>query len=444
RFEREGDIGVTLRAIERACRLIEEIGAGRVRPLYAEKMAKDTLKRNVKTVTLRVKQTNRVMGTHLSAGEIVALLERLELESKVSGDTVQISVPTFRRDIKEEIDLVEEVARVYGYDNIGLEETARYNVFSKASYDDRRNEKICAYLASRGFAEIITSSFGDPADPVRFGWRENEPRSKPIRIANPLTSNQSLLRTSLLPGMLKVVKRNSPAEQDGIKIFEVGRIFIPVNDGEGLPLEELRLAAIFARKACPLQWIEQKRSFDFFDMKGELEALFDRFGLGSSVRMVSENDEAPGLTFNWLIGDNILAEGGVISRRVADQYDIDSPVFYFDIIMDALSTAQMSSTRFSRISPYPSIKRDLCVVAGGEVTFSDIRGVISRQVKNLESIKLFDYFTGGNMGEGMRSYTFRLSFRSSKRTLKDSVIDKEIEMVLGNLQRELRVSLRME
>ncbi|UCF06116.1 MAG: phenylalanine--tRNA ligase subunit beta [bacterium] len=441
RFEREGDIGITLQALERACFLIRELGAGRPVPQYAESLA-DPGSIGERTVALRTKQANRVMGTHLTSGEIVSLLGRLALGATASGNNVTVSVPTFRRDLREEIDLIEEVARVYGYDNIGRESSSRGTVFATVSPADIRNERICAYLASRSFAEVVTSSFMDPEDPVKFGWGETDPRCRPIEIANPLTAAQSVLRTSLVPGLLGVIQRNSPTEQEGMRIFEYGKTFLRAQSGSGLPNEELHVAAALARKADPLQWIEQQRRVDYFDMKGELEALLDRLGVSTDVRMLpTENDNHP-FVYKWVVKGRQLAEGGRIPRHVTGRYGIETPVYYFDLLIDALPVSARGELGYSRTSPYPLVKRDLCLVAGERVAFADIQNVIVRSTKYLESIRLFDYYTGGHLGESKRSYTFRLSFRSKEGTLADSDVDREIEKILSDLNRELQVTLR--
>lgn len=441
RFEREADIGAMQEALERACFLIEEIGAGKPSPFVVERMADDTPV-GPTTIPMRVDQTNRVMGTKLAAGEVAQLLGRLGLGTSIMENIVQVSVPTFRRDLKEEIDLIEEAARVYGYENIGLEEEPRCTVYASASPISSRNESICRYLAARGFAEVISTSFMDPDDPAYFGWRPTDPRSAPLVISNPLTAGQSALRTSLLPGLLGVVKRNAPAEQEGMRIFEMGKVFLKENGG-GLPREELHITALLTRQAQPVRWLGERRPFDFFDMKGELEALIENLGVTAGISQERKQD-APGYIFNWSLKSGILAEGGLLALDILSRYDIDAPIHYFDLILDALPAKCGEKLAFLPISPYPSVKRDLCVVAPGRTTFADIRNCIIGQAKNLESIKIFDYYRGGHLGEGKRSYTFRLNFRSPRGTLDDRTIDKEIDAILAALQRELQVTLRCE
>jgi len=444
RYEREGDLGLMAKALERACYLIKEIGAGEPRPRYIERIEDVSLLDNDR-VALRVDQANRVMGTRLSTEEMISLLERLDLRSSGSDGMIEVSVPTFRRDIKEEIDLVEEVARVYGYDNIGREEAPRCNIFAGISPENRRNEDLCKYMSSRGFTEVITTSFMAREDITNLEWGERDRRQTAVEIENPLTAAQALMRTSLLPGLLRVVDRNNPADQEGIRIFELGRVFIPQSEGiSGLPDEELHLVALFTRRAEPLQWITKERQFDFFDMKGEFEALLERFGISDGIRMAPKPGKQTGYIFDWYLRDNVLAEGGLISRRILEKYNIDNQLFYFDLYMDSVPAVEAGGCKFTRITPYPAVKRDLCVISTDRVTFSQIRDVTVRQAKHLESIRLFDYYRGGHLGEKMRSYTFRLSFRSPAKTLEDKAVDKEIEKVLTALNRELRVKLRAE
>lgn len=443
RFEREGDVGVTLDALRRVCKLIEETGAGRPVLKCTERVGKDAVTSQT-SVPLRVAQVNRLLGTHLSSDDIASLIERLGLSSKCTPKTIQVGVPTFRRDLREEVDLIEEVARTYGYDNIGLEAVERGNIFSRALPEELRSERICSYLASRGFAEVMTSSFMDPGDPERFGWGDNDHRGSPLVIENPLTAAQSVLRTSLLPGLIGVVKRNASTEREGLRIFELGKVFITVGDGDGLPREELHLAAFFARKATPLHWMDKQRPFDYFDMSGEVESLLCQLGLSRKPSLIRKSDNDNEFIFNWLLKDKHLSECGLLPSAIARRYDIEDRIFYFDILMDTLPAADFHAARYRKISPYPAVKRDLCVVGGERVYFADIRNKISKVAKNLDSIQLFDYYREGHLGEGKRSYTFRLAFRSPEGTLEDSAVDREIERVLETLQRELQVTLRTE
>ncbi|MDD4857869.1 MAG: phenylalanine--tRNA ligase subunit beta, partial [Candidatus Krumholzibacteria bacterium] len=349
RFEREADIGAMMDAAARACRLISDMGAGKPAAECAERF--ERAGSNEKSaISIRVSQVNRVMGTRLAGNDIAVLLNRLELPSRVYGETIHVSVPTFRRDIKEEIDLIEEAARAYGYENIGRDETTRCSIFAEVSPNNVRNERIVTHLVSRGFAEIMTSSFMDPADPSRMGWSQKDDRMTPMRIANPLTEGQSALRTSLMPALLGVLKRNAPAEQEEIRFFELGKVFLPGQEGAGLPHEELRLTALFARYAAPSQWMEKQRRCDFFDMKGELETLIERLGLVQSVVMAKAAD-GKGRLFQWFIGSALLADGGVLEKSVCDAFDVDWPVFYFDLCIDALPPAGGAWPKYSQITP---------------------------------------------------------------------------------------------
>jgi len=442
RFEREADIGGMMNAAARACRLIQEMGAGTPAASCAESLD-DPRRVERRTVSLRVSHANRVMGTELAGDDIAALLDRLELSSRSYGDTVHVSVPTFRRDITEEIDLVEEAARVYGYENIGRDESARCSIFSEVPFEDLRNDSLVDFLVSRGFAEVVTSSFMDPADAGRMGWEGRDERGDPMRVTNPLTEAQSALRTSLLPGLLGVVRRNTRAEQEEIRIFELGKAFLPGPERSGLPREELRLAALFARHGAPLQWMEPRRQSDFFDMKGEFEALLERLGLAQKARMMKPHD-GKGQVFQWLLGGAVLAEGGLIAKGVSDAFDVDSPIFYFDIRLDIVPPAGTGWQRFEAMSQYPAVKRDLCIVVADKVRFAEVRNIIMKQAQYLDSIRVFDYYRGGQLGEGKRSYTFRLSFRSSEGTLDSIAVDREIQRVIGALERELGATLRTE
>jgi phenylalanyl-tRNA synthetase beta chain len=443
RFEREGDVGITKTALERACFLLEAMGAGEPRS-FCRDLVPDPSVLEQTRLPLRVSQANRVMGTHLSASDISTLLERLELESTGFDNSLEVSIPSFRRDLNQEIDLIEEVARLYGYDNIGRDRDAGRGgyVFAVRHESDRSRQSVCDYMSARGFIEVITTSFMDPEDPVRIGWKESDPRRKALPIENPLTAIQSHLRTSLLPGLLHVVKRNPPGEHEGLRLFEMGKVFIPAPNGAGLPTEELHLIALFARKALPLQWLEKQRDFGYFDMKGELEALLEFTGMEMESLSISRaGEEDMGYLFNCFNDKVLLIECGMLSKRVTHRFDVDTPVFYFDLSVEGL---QGASGRYRAISPYPAVKRDLCLIANEKVTFGDITKLVKKRAKYLESISLFDYYRDGRIGAGKRSYTFRLGFRSIEGTLDDTAVDREIERILESLKRELQVTLRLE
>jgi len=442
RYERGADPGIMLEAAARACRLIADMGGGKPRVRCAEAIESASLV-EPKRVRLRVSQANRVMGTELRAADVALLLDRLGLGASVSGDWVEASVPSFRRDLVEEIDLIEEAARVYGYEKIGLDVRPHPGVFAAFSTADRLAAEISRDLASSGFAEVVTSSFMDPGDPERIGWQPSDERRRLVRLSNPLTESQSALRTSLLPGLLGVVRRNTPAECEEIRIFELGKVFIPVGDGAGLPREELHIAALFARNAAPLQWIEKERRADFFDMKGVLEALLERLGCASGNVMTAVR-EGGRRVFQWQRGGSTIAEAGRIPESTLSAFEIDPPVFYFDVLLDGLLGERLDWPRFSPVSPYPAVKRDLCIVVNETVTFAEVRETIARHAKNLDSLRLFDYYRGGHLGGGKRSYTVRLSFRSSDGTLDGAAVDREIQRILGGLQRELQAALRAE
>ncbi len=443
RFERECDPGITVKALQRACMLIAEIGAGKPEKLYADYLADSGLI-EPRTITLRTKQANRLMGTKLAVDDLVELLSRLELVSKVDGKDVSVTIPTFRRDIAEEVDLIEEVARLYGYDNIGRDEERRSSLFSEVSVTDMRNDELCDRLASRGFAEVITTSFMDPGDPGRFEWGENDSRSHPVEISNPLTVAQSAMRSSLLPGMLRVIQRNAPVEREGIRIFELAKVFLQREEGSGLPREELHLTAMFTRKSGPLQWHGEQRDFDFFDMTGEAESAMGWLGAPEDLAMERRKADEPDFIFEWIIKNKPVGACGMIPARIAARFDIETPVYYFDLVLDAFPPGGGGRTAFTMISPYPAVKRDLSVMAPERVTFCDIRNVVKKRAKHLESVRLFDYYRGDRLGEGKKSYAFRMTFRSLEGTLDDETVDKTIEKVLASLQNELQVALRSE
>jgi phenylalanyl-tRNA synthetase beta chain len=387
---------------------------------------------------------NRIMGTNLSPEEIASHLEKLELKSIVDGDLINVSVPTFRLDLDEEIDIIEEVARVYGYDNIKGEGTGLTNTFPDIDSTDKRNEYLCSYLASKGYAEVITSSFVSEEDLELFRWSKYDKQHNPVKILNPLTASQSALRTSLIPGLLGVIANNPLSERKGIRVFEMGKVFSRANSGKGLPREKFHLSAVFTRNAEPKQWIEKERKFNYFDMKGELESILSMFNDLEDIKMVKKEGMPQLHIFQWIKKNQLLAECGEVPRETAKKYDIESQIFFFVVYLDNLEKDAYSRKRFFSFSLYPAVKRDLCVITEERITFSEIKAVIYNNSKYLESILLFDYYKDNQQEKDKRSYTFTLSFRSDESTLKDKKIDKIIEKILRALERQLKVFLRKE
>lgn len=438
RFERGADPGITAYALERACYLIEKLGAGKARRRYSD-VGGDKVKRA--SIDLDRQYVNKIIGTNLSSEEIAKHLEKLHLGCSFRDNNISVEVPSYRLDLKEDIDLVEEVARSYGYNNIKGEGIGLRNLFPEIDPVEKRDQYLCDYLAARGYAEVITSSFMDKNDPEFFDWPEKDPRNSYVEISNPLTSSQTALRTSLLPGLLRVVRENPRTEQKGIRIFELGKVFLPVKGGKGLPAEELHLTGILSGNAYPRQWIKESREFDYFDMNGELEALLAMFMSLNDINMERDIEAEPDFAFKWFNRNRLVAESGMIPE--SDQYEIDSTLFYFNLYLDEMGESFQQQS-YVRPSPYPAVKRDLCVIAGGRVGFSDIKKVVLRNSKYLEEIALFDYYRDEESEEDKRSYTFSLSFRSSKGTLKDIRVNKIIDKILRALELELKVFLRQE
>jgi phenylalanyl-tRNA synthetase beta chain len=178
-------------------------------------------------------------------------------------------------------------------------------------------------------------------------------------------------------------------------------------------------------------------------MKGEFEALLERLGLAQKVRMMKPHD-GKGQVFQWFLGSAVFAEGGMLARGVSERFDVDFPIFYFDLRLGIAPPAGTGWPRFEAMSQYPAVKRDLCIVVADKVRFAEVRNIIMKQAQYLDSIRVFDYYRGGQLGEGKRSYTFRLSFRSSEGTLDSIAVDREIQRVVGALERELGATLRTE
>ncbi len=201
---------------------------------------------------------------------------------------------------------------------------------------------------------------------------------------------------------------------------------------------------MFTRKSAPLQWYSEQRDFDFFDMTGEAESVLEWLGAPEDLVMERRKADEPDFLFEWILKNSSAGRCGLIPGRVAARFDIDTPVYFFDLLLDVFPPGGGGRKSFRSISQYPAVKRDLSVLSPERVTFSDVRNVVKKRAKHLESVRLFDYYRGDRLGEGKKSYAFRMTFRSLDGTLDDDTVDRTIEKVLASLQKELQVTLRSE
>ncbi len=437
RFERGSDRTGAGAASDRVTELILQVAGGEAGEFIDEYPTPPTRR----VVTIRRGNTRRLLGLTLSTVEIARLLERLHfhVESR-DEDWVTVAVPSYRDDIIEEVDLIEEVARLNGYDKIGEGWSFRTTTYCRRDPFDRFIESVSEHLCARGHTEVVTSSFIEGGEGELMGWEVDDPRRVGVPLKNPLTTRHSFMRTSLLPGMLEAARWNMDRGVRSMNIFSVGRVFLP--RPEGLPEEPVHALIGRTRPKGADFWNDSKSELDLFDIKLEIEALCDRLQVDFRDRLVYEFDERTG-HFRYLKRRDTVIEGGIVPARLGAHYELDQPFWYAVADLRALYDLRGARATFESIPEYPPSKRDLSLVTPPGVTYSQIeKSLVKHGGRLLEYTQVFDVFRGGNLPEGNTAYGVRLWFRSSEGTLTDADVDAVLAKVISKLQSEHRVVLR--
>lgn len=432
RYEKGVSIDTAASAVDRVCKLIEETGAGTivggVIDLYPNK-------KEIEAITVRVSRVNDLLGLNLSADIITMLLERLEINvAKVDGNLL-CTPPHFRLDLLKEVDFIEEIARLYGYDVIP---STLFKGNEWGALTNGQNiEKITKEsLVASGLNEIVTYSFISPKSLDAIKLSENSVARNVVTLLNPLGEEYSIMRTTLLPNMLDVLARNYKRSVAEASAFEIGNLFFP----KQVPITELPIE----KKSMVLGMYGEGR--DFFTLKGVVEELFNTLGvLGyyyESEKM--HKTYHPGRCANIILGDNhIVGTIGEIHPNVLKGYGIEVPVIAAEIDFNILMQITRLEKKFAGIPKYPASTRDLAVLVKKDVTNKQITDVIKKNGgKLLESVEVFDVYTGEQIEAGYKSMAYALIFRAPDRTLVDEDVNKAMEKILKMLEIDLDAELR--
>jgi len=424
RFERGVDPEGVIRAQNRAALLMAKLAGGvscrgiiDQHPLQVER---------VKNIPLRVKRVGAMVGADMEVGEIVPILKSLgmEVQCEERGDCL-VTPPTFRLDIAREIDLIEEIVRIRGYDSIPA--TIPVTVLKPALGERRKNleERVRGILTGNGYSEIITFSFVTPQWVDRLGFPEGDERRKAVRIKNPLTEDQAVMRTTLLCGLLETMKRNAYTGSLDLKIFEVGKVFSSLREA-ALPRERNHLGCLLTGMQDDEQWHSQ-RPADFYDLKGCAESIFTDLKIGE-VAFRPDRQEPflhPGKSSSIIIGGQYAGFIGEVHRDVMEVMDVKATVFVMEIDIDVLSEAFSRRVSYREISRYPSITRDVAFLVSKELDADKMLNFVHENGEELlEKVCIFDVYEGKGIPEGLRSLGLRFNYRSASKTLTDEEITK--------------------
>lgn len=434
RFERGVDPALAEQAMERATGLLLSIAGGEPGPVCRAELIED-LPQPVR-VSLRAQRVHQLLGVDVPAADIAAILRGLDM--RLDGPDVgpwQVDVPGYRFDISLEVDLVEEIARVWGYDRIPSRRPARPLQMLPQPETRLPRRTIRRLLVDRGFQEAVTYSFVEPEL-----QRQLDPDQIALPLANPLSADLSVMRTSLWPGLVSALRRNRNRQHSRVRLFEMGLRF----RGKLETLEQTPvLAAVITGSAMPEQWADTSREADFFDLKGELEAVLDLGGNGHafSLRAAAHPALHPGQSAEILRADRAVGWIGALHPGTAAELDLDGRVLLFELELAAVQAASLPA--FRPLSRFPSIRRDLALMVPDATPFAAVLACVRAAGGGLlRDVTLFDVYQGPGVEEGRRSVGIGLILQDLSRTLQDADVDSVVAAVTDALQRELDVHLR--
>lgn len=432
RFERGVDYKLARTAIERATALLLSITGGDAGPVV-EAVDEASLPR-APEVGLRASRLNAVLGMAIEPARVEDILEGLGLELvERRDDWWSVRVPSFRPDIAIEEDLIEEVGRVYGYNNLPVTEPVGSLGLTPKPEAKRPLSVVRDYFVACGYQEAITYSFVDPKTQALL-----DPEQEGIALANPISADLAVMRTTLWSGLVKTLAYNQNRQQPRVRLFETGLRF--VKNGDDIEQKPM-LAGIVAGSQVPENWANGRREVDFFDVKGELESLFRL--LGVEVRFSAGQHPAlhPGQTAQLFLNDQPVGWLGSLHPLVQKKLDLNGTILMFELFLSPILSGYVPN--FKEFSKFPEVRRDLAIIVGNEIAFADVDRVVRNNAgERLTALRAFDVYEGEKLGEGKRSLALSLFWQHPERTLNDDEVHELFDGVVNALQQELGATLR--
>ncbi len=436
RYERGVDYQLQTLAMERATRLLLDIVGGEAGPV-TEAVAPEHLPAR-RRVRLREKRLHALVGVAIDAAEVDRVLHRLdfrlvEREETEDGICWNIEPPSHRFDIEREADLVEEVCRIYGYNRVPARQPRTELTLRQVPLRRSREADLKTQLAALGFQEVVTYSFVDPRLVDLL-----DPGASPLVLANPMSSEQSVMRTNLLPGLVATLQANLARQQERVRLFEVGACFRP-----GQTLSQTRwVGGVCCGPRAPSNWTQRPEPVDFFDLKGVVERLFEWAG-SEDVRYVPGEDPVlhPGQSARVLIGDTPVGRLGRLHPEIESNLDITKAVYLFEIQSE--SVIERASRTFQGTSKFPSVRRDLALVVDVSVPAAAVESVVRETVGNiLTDFTLFDVYQGEGIDSNEKSLAVGLTLQDASATLTEDRIARCTQDVVAALERAVGARMR--
>ena len=438
RFERGVDWNGVVSAQARAALLIKELASGEICSgridIYPEE-GKSIV------VPLRVSRVNQLLGGSFTAEQIQGLLSRLGMEIAEPSETMQVKIPSFRPDLSREVDLIEEIARIDGFDKVGTVFPVAGVRPVKIAVRQKIIKKVREVLCCTGFSETVHYSFIENAHAEEFKMAFALEQDQMIVLKNPLSSENDTMRTSLIPGLLKTAALNLSKGQKPLKLFEVGSVYFS-NSNENRT-EKTVLSAIVLGPYELTPWKPRGKEYDFYDLKGTLETLAEHLHLKLETSPGGKSFLMPGKSVRVHVNDIELGYLAQVDPEQKLVHEIGQNVYALELDLGALENAISSSLQFQKIAKFPETYRDISILVDRQVTSEQVAGLILKTGSPLiQKVKLYDHFEGKKIQPDKKSLTFALSFQSAERTLSDEEVTPLFERIIKTLESELGASLR--
>lgn len=443
RFERGVDAAGVTRAADRAARLIAELAGGDVAPGHV--LARGEARAFTSEVILEPDRVNRLLGSSLAADQVKDLLARVGVSATLDeGGALRCAIPSHRNDLSIPEDLIEEVARIHGFENIPVRVMNAPLVEGKAPPSWVLSDQVRDALRAEGLSETVNFPFLAASDLDQLRLDEDDPRRKLVRVLNPISEEETWLRSTLVPTLLRVARENLNRQVDHVRCYEVSRVFLAGGGEDGLPGERLWAAGILTRGEQPGLWQAGDAPPLFFDAKGTVQRLLG--SLGHDLQITVESDQPflhPGASCGLVIGKRRVGWMGELHPTVAAAFGVEVPCAIFELDLSALPDCPTREKKFHPVSRHPAVQRDLAVVLDRTCRAGELEEAIRKQAgSHLLSVEVFDRYEGKGVPEGKLSLAFRLVFQRPDRTLTDTEVTKSIDRVVQMLSHRFGGELR--
>ncbi|UCF87835.1 MAG: phenylalanine--tRNA ligase subunit beta [bacterium] len=436
RFERGTDPTGTARAVDRLAYLIREWAGGDVCKGVWDAHPRPEKER---CVPFRMSRVKTFLGVDIPGKETVSVLRRLQLApEKKKGELWEIKAPGFRRDLSLEEDVIEEIARIYGYDQVPVTLPVGRTVPVKTEPIERLQENLRDALEGIGFNEAVTFSFISQSDIEDLGIGGGV---APVSLMNPISEEMTVMRTSILPGLLKALRTNISRRTEDVRLYETGRVFLPCGGCE-LPEERLRVAGVMTGVRSQKKWFRALEEADFFDVKGAVEAMLGAVGITTvTFKEMDIPHLQPGQSAWVMAGEVSLGSVGTLHPSLKEKYRAREWAGVFELDLHHMLDVD-TTKKYARIPQYPEVLRDLAVIVGREVPAEMMEDVIRGKGRDLGRVNLFDLYEGKGVPEGSRSLAWSLRFQSPERTLTDEEVDASMAAIVKALEKGFGAKLR--